>query len=90
MTWRPSKFPPINPEETAHGMLPRHVSPFVKGKWEQEKANRVALKKLYELSQQGEGVMEFVTLCNLVLNPEPAQPITEEDMPQADELGIFG
>ena len=78
MTWSPSKFPPINPDEVAEGKHPKHASPYVKGKWDQEKADKVAVKQLSRLSHEDEGVMEFVTLCNLVINPDAPQTTNTE------------
>lgn len=80
ITWAPSRFPPINPNEVALGNAPRYASPYVKGKWEQSKADKLATRRLYEISQVEEGVSEFITLCNLVLDPDK-EDIGPTDLP---------
>ena len=41
-----------------------------KGKWTQEKADRIALEKLCEGAAQDQGVNEFLELCGLLLDSE--------------------
>lgn len=72
-TWEPTRFGPANPAEVAEGKTPRYVSPHMKGQWNQEKADRIALKSLDQMAAKDEALREFIVLCNLVLEPQPAQ-----------------
>ena len=73
MTWEPTRFGPTNPNETAEGKTPRYVSPHMKGQWNQEKADRIALKNLDQMAAKDEALREFIVLCSLVLEPQAAQ-----------------
>ena len=73
ITWEPTRFGPANPTEVAEGKTPRYVSPHMKGQWNQEKANRIALKNLDQMAAKDEGLREFILLCSLVLEPQAAQ-----------------
>ena len=73
ITWPPTKFAPANPTEIAEGKTPRYVSPHMKGQWNQEKADRIALKILDQMVAKDEALREFILLCSLVLEPQAAQ-----------------
>ena len=73
ITWAPTKFAPANPTEIAEGKTPRYVSPHMKGQWNQEKADRIALKTLDQMAAKDEALREFILLCSLVLEPQAAQ-----------------
>ena len=73
MTWEPTRFGPANPAKIAEGETPRYVSPHMKGQWNQEKADRIALKNLDQMAAKDEALREFIVLCSLVLEPQAAQ-----------------
>jgi hypothetical protein len=73
MTWEPTRFGPTNPTDAAEGKTPRYVSPHMKGQWNQEKADRIALKNLDQMAAKDEALREFIVLCSLVLEPQAAQ-----------------
>jgi hypothetical protein len=45
----------------------------MKGQWNQEKADRIALKNLDQMAAKDEALREFIVLCSLVLEPQAAQ-----------------
>jgi hypothetical protein len=73
ITWEPTRFGIANPAEVAEGKTPRYVSPHMKGQWNQEKADRIALKSLDQMAAKDEALREFIVLCSLVLEPQAAQ-----------------
>lgn len=73
ITWEPTRFGAANPAEVAEGKIPRYVSPHLKGQWNQEKADRIALKTLDQMAAKDEALREFILLCSIVLEPQVAQ-----------------